>query len=153
MSFQISSHSSVTVMWVGVNTCVAPYASKRRPHDRVWVVDANSTALVTPRLQVPLSQCSCFPQGPRLGKQRQKPISLSGQPSVAAVTHIVSCQPNPCLNGGRCVLQARMPRLVDTASVNACAMCTKQAALTCIAVKNSANINEQQSIGSLEMFR
>ncbi|KAK8405263.1 hypothetical protein O3P69_001675 [Scylla paramamosain] len=109
---KISTQSSVTVMWVGVNMCVAPFASKRHPHDRVWVVDANSTALVTPRLQVPRSQCNCFPQGSRLGRQQHKPVSLSGQPSVAAVTHIVSCHPNPCLNGGRCVLQARVSRCV-----------------------------------------
>ncbi|MPC59256.1 putative neural-cadherin 2 [Portunus trituberculatus] len=109
---KISTQSSVTVMWVGVNMCVVPFASKRHPHDRMWVVDANTTALVTPRLQVPRSQCSCFPQASSLSRQRHKPVSLSGQPSVAAVTHIVSCHPNPCLNGGRCVLQARVSRCV-----------------------------------------
>ncbi|XP_047487091.1 putative neural-cadherin 2 [Penaeus chinensis] len=106
---QISSESGVGVVNVGVGACVTMPSMEDR---RAWVVDANKTALVTPRLDALDTGCSCHAHPSQM---RQHLAHLGGadqQPSVAAVTHTASCQPNPCLNGGRCIALANGPRCV-----------------------------------------
>lgn len=110
---QISAESGVTMTEVGVGVCLA-----RAGASGVWVVDANRTALVTPRFVTVASGCSCRSRQPQiLQHYQQQPreeeqfASVEGhQPSVAAVTRPTSCQPSPCLNNGRCIAEPRGPR-------------------------------------------
>lgn len=98
---------------VGVGVCLA-----RAGASGVWVVDANKTALVTPRFVTVASRCSCRSRQHQILQQHQKQpqeeehfASVEGhQPSVAAVTRPTSCQPSPCLNNGRCIAEPRGPR-------------------------------------------
>ncbi|CAL4062889.1 unnamed protein product, partial [Meganyctiphanes norvegica] len=78
----ISQESRVQIYNVGVGGCVTLESSWS------WLVDANITSLVTPRLVGQPQGCHCHPR-------------VSTQPTT--------CDTNPCLNGGRCVLQARGP--------------------------------------------
>ncbi|CAL4248965.1 unnamed protein product, partial [Meganyctiphanes norvegica] len=78
----ISQESRVQIYNVGVGGCVTLESSWS------WLVDANITSLVTPRLVGQSQGCHCHPR-------------VSTQPAT--------CDTNPCLNGGRCVLQARGP--------------------------------------------
>ncbi|XP_069196001.1 putative neural-cadherin 2 isoform X2 [Procambarus clarkii] len=109
---KISTESGVSVASVGVGMCVMAPAAEDSKGGGVWVVDANRTALVTPRLQVSDSGCSCHAYRPQLAHPRQVTHSAAAHPSVAAVTQPASCHPNPCLNGGRCVAHTRHPRCV-----------------------------------------
>lgn len=110
---QISAESGVMVTEVGVGVCLA-----RAGASGVWVVDANRTALVTPRFVTVASGCSCRSRQPQILQQHQQQpreeeqfASVEGhQPSVAAVTRPTSCQPSPCLNNGRCIAEPRGPR-------------------------------------------
>ncbi|KAF2355244.1 Cadherin [Trinorchestia longiramus] len=63
--------------------------------DASWVVDANQTALVTPRI---LPSRKCGMSGGRRGRGIF-PSPASTSPGL--------CRPNPCRNGGRCVLTHR----------------------------------------------
>ncbi|KAK8750512.1 hypothetical protein OTU49_014877, partial [Cherax quadricarinatus] len=109
---QISSDSGVNVSNVGVGVCVGVGGGEHSVGGSVWVVDANRTALVTPRLQLSDSGCSCHTYHPHLTHPRQVTPSAAAQPSAAAVTQPASCHPNPCLNGGRCIAHTRHPRCV-----------------------------------------
>ncbi|XP_047482584.1 neural-cadherin-like [Penaeus chinensis] len=103
----ISSGSGVGVGDVGVGACVTTQSGMS------WVVDANSTALVTPRLHAHSTGCACHAHhAMRAGQHAQHPGHAEQLPSVAAVTHTASCRPNPCRNGGRCIPHARGPRCV-----------------------------------------
>lgn len=116
MPEQIGEEVGVTLSEIGVGVCLA-----RAGASGVWVVDANSTALVTPRFITVASGCSCRSRQPQIlhqpqqqpRKEEQLPTLESRQPSVAAVTHPTSCQPSPCLNSGRCIAEPRGPRSVE----------------------------------------
>ncbi|XP_045111838.1 putative neural-cadherin 2 isoform X1 [Portunus trituberculatus] len=112
---QIAEESGVVMTEVGVGVCLA-----RAGASGVWVVDANRTALVTPRFLTVASGCSCRSRQPQILQQQyqehreeEQLASVKGhQPSVAAVTRPTSCQPSPCLNHGRCIAKPRGPRCV-----------------------------------------
>ncbi|XP_042237522.1 putative neural-cadherin 2 isoform X2 [Homarus americanus] len=109
---KISSESGVGVTNVGVGVCITVTSAEHTKGGSVWVVDANRTSLVTPRLEISDSGCSCHAYRPHLAHQWQVTPSADAQPSAAAVTQPASCHPNPCLNGGRCMAHTRGPRCV-----------------------------------------
>ncbi|XP_066966022.1 putative neural-cadherin 2 [Macrobrachium rosenbergii] len=124
---QISNESGVGIVDVGVGVCVSiPPSPAPAKVDYMWVVDANSTALVTPRLVTFNSGCSCQTKPEFLhhhhhhhsyyyqhhSKSASTNSSQAHVPNVAAVTHSSFCLPNPCLNGGRCIPSTPTPRCV-----------------------------------------
>nr|XP_053646348.1 neural-cadherin-like [Cherax quadricarinatus] len=122
---QVSRESGVKISDVGVGVCLTGPPHDQTEGPRAWVVDANQTAVITPRFRTMTSGCSCRTRQPQIlqqqqhqqqqqqeGEQQQTSSNAVYQPSVAAVTHPSSCLPNPCLNGGRCITKSRGPSCV-----------------------------------------
>ncbi|XP_069191341.1 LOW QUALITY PROTEIN: putative neural-cadherin 2 [Procambarus clarkii] len=124
---QVWRESGVEVADVGVGVCLTTRPLHQHAGGpRAWLVDANQTAVVTPRFHTRTSGCNCRTRQPQIlqqqqqeqqqqeqqGQQQQVSSNSSHQPSVAAVTRPYSCLPNPCLNGGRCIARPQGPRCV-----------------------------------------
>ena len=81
-----------------------------------WVIDANHTALVTPKVWAGTG-CSCR-KNEKLALEDTAQNELKNTPEISTqplqIKHssvgISTCHPDPCLNGGRCIISLQGPR-------------------------------------------